>query len=174
MNRPRRQRPGFTLVEAIAAIVIIAVLGSVGSGIIYSGVDALRRGSDQAALHAELSQALELITRIVRETPLDSGGAPTISGTSTQLTVTSIATFSVTSGSLRYANLATSSTQTIATGVTSVLFEYFDESNAAVANATPAASVRRVAVTITASRAGTTESVRTRVFLRNEMIGGGS
>lgn len=65
-TRPSRRR-GFTLVEAIATIVILAVVMGVASRLVHAGADAYTAGSVRAEMHAQLSSAMDRITSELRE-----------------------------------------------------------------------------------------------------------
>jgi len=66
MRRHRHIRRGFTLVELIATMTILAALGSVVSLVIATSVDGYTRAATTAQLNSEISVALEMVTRAVR------------------------------------------------------------------------------------------------------------
>ena len=176
MNRRRTAR-GFTLVEAIATMVVIGVLGSVSSSLIYSGVRAYRDAAGQAQLHEEMSTALESITRALRGIPAGQVEPFAIPS------VTAVQPSSINWGTAARLWLNGSSLQlqedgaaayTLLTGVTAFSVQTYDEAGAALAanlNATASQSVRRVQVQITATKDGVTETLRTKVYIRCTMEG---
>jgi prepilin-type N-terminal cleavage/methylation domain-containing protein len=175
-SRPRTAR-GFTLVEAIATMTVIAILGSVSSSLIYSGVRAYRDAAGQAQLHEEMSTALESITRALRGIPagqIDPVAYPSITavqadsiqwGTSARLWL---------SGSNLQFQEDGGTAYTLLTGVTSFSIQCYDEAGTALGtnlNASASQNVRRIQVQVTASKDGATETLRTRVFIRCTMEG---
>jgi prepilin-type N-terminal cleavage/methylation domain-containing protein len=172
------RRRGFTLVEAVAAMSIIAALGSVGSAFIYSGISSARNAYASLQLHEEASSALERIVRELRRIPLD-GSAGTIAPTISAVTATSISygtnsSLTLNGGSIVYVDSGTPAA-TLLSGVTSFDIQCSDESNTPM-NASLSGSacypIRRIQVTITCARDGISETVRTRVFIRGAMKGG--
>lgn len=175
-----RRRRGFTLVEAISTLTIIGVLGSVASTTIYRAVDAFSLGVVRTQLHTELSAGMD---RVVRE--LQSIPATVVQGQVGAL-IESMEPTDLTFGGGRRLYLkgdglylwdGAAGEGLLVSGVTSLVFAGFDESNAALGSSlsgSQARAVRRVSVTISASRAGVTESIRTRVFPRGLVAGAGS
>jgi len=179
---PTRRR-GFTLVEAIATIVVLAVVMGVSSRLIYAGADAYTAGSVRAELHSQLCAAMDRVVselREVRATPSSSPVTPNISSVS----ATSIAwtgpdgtarTVALSGSSLNLTVGAASATA-LAVGLTGFTVACYDESNAALGASLSGAStapIRRVELTVQGSAGGVSETLRTRVFLRC-MVSGGS
>ncbi len=71
----RNVRRGFTLIEAIATIVVLAIIGSIASLLILNAVDGYTDAATTAQLHIEASTAMDRIVRELRRVPLDSGAA---------------------------------------------------------------------------------------------------
>ena len=74
------RRRGFTLIESMGAVVIIAVLSGFASMIILNAVDGYTNAAVGAQLHAEASIALDRAQRELRRIELltGSGNAPNI------------------------------------------------------------------------------------------------
>ncbi|QYU70061.1 prepilin-type N-terminal cleavage/methylation domain-containing protein [Leptolyngbya sp. 15MV] len=165
-----RFRRAFTLVEAIASIVVIAVLAGVSSMMVQSGVTAVRDGAARAALHAEVSQALDVIVRELR--PIRAGGGSGVALdelTATRVALTSGRSIEHVGGVITLSEASTGVSAVLARDVTAMQFAAFDQNGAALAmplSDASLAAVRRVQVSITATRAGQSESARTRVYLR--------
>ena len=69
-------RSGFTLMESIATIVILAILGSIASFLVVDAVDGYVSASGSAQLHAEASLAMDRIMRELRKIELDPDHVP--------------------------------------------------------------------------------------------------
>jgi len=174
-RRPRRG--GFTMVEAIATIVVLAVLGSVTSGIILQAVDGYTEASTQAQLHAEMSIALDRAVRELRKIPLDSGAggiAPDVDDLSpTSVDWEGDYHLGLTGGDLLM-TINGGAQRVLMSDVSAFGVSAFDESNAALGATLSGAAcdpIRRLELTLTASRHGVTATVRTRVYLRSTMEG---
>lgn len=177
MTRRGRARPGFALVELLATITVVAVLGSVSSTLIYAGVHSYRDASAQGQLHEEMSTALEHITRALRGIPADSTMLASIPS------VTAVSADSITWGTGSRLWLAGTNLQyqedggtasVLLSGVSAFAVQCYDEAGTALAanlNAAASRDVRRIQVQITASANGSTETLRTRVFTRCAMSG---
>lgn len=178
MTRRASTRRGFTLVEALATMTVIGILGSISSTLIYTGVRGYRDAVAQAQLHEEMSIALEHMTRVLRTMPCDPtllNPIPSISavGAST-ITWDSDSRLWLSGTNLQYQEDG-GADQVLLTGVTSFGVQCYDEAGTALAtnlNAAASQQVRRVQLSITASSYGITETLRTRVFLRCGMEGG--
>jgi prepilin-type N-terminal cleavage/methylation domain-containing protein len=169
----RRTVRGFTLVEALATIVVIGVLGSVTSSVMYAGVSSYRDAALRLQVHQEVSTAMEFVASELRRIPVTAGPAPAV----TLVTPNSIAwgtsSLSVAGGNLHWVDSGEPVT-TLLTDVTAFDVQCFDESNIALATTlagTATAPIRRVQVAITVTRQGIAETLRMRVFLRNLMSG---
>jgi prepilin-type N-terminal cleavage/methylation domain-containing protein len=173
--------PGFTLIEAIATIVVLGVVASVSSSIILAAADGYLGATTQAQLHAELSVAMDRIMRELQKIELDAGAGGVAPDVDT-VTATTLA-WSDSDGAnsalwLDGTNLkiivADSSAAVLLADVSSVAFAASDESDAALTLplAGPTCdAIRRIAVTITLTRSGETSSLRSNAFLRSTMAG---
>ncbi len=181
---PRSARAGarraFTLIEMIATVVIIGTVGSVASGIIYSASRAYTEAALGAQLHAELAAGLDRIDRAVREIGLKSpyaSSAPNIvslSASAITYNTSSVLTFNSGTGEITLSE-GGGPTGVLLRDVSTCTFSAFDESNTALASSLSGAAcdaVRRVSVSITLTRGGATQTLRTKVFLRCMLEGG--
>lgn len=172
----RRASRAFTLVEVIASIVIIGTLGGLAGSVLVRGIEGYRGVAVQSLLHADVASALDRVDRALREIPsLTGDGTPSIKS----VTPTSIEWDEANGGAKVL--LDTDSLligfgggdgTAILTGMTGMTIQCYDESNAALAatlDASGAAAIRRVEFSITASREGLSDTLRTRVFLRCTM-----
>ena len=82
MNPPRRRqsvrRAGFTLMEAVATMVILAVISTAASSTILSASEGYNRATTVAQLHSELSTGLDRATREIRKIRLDPTVTPAL------------------------------------------------------------------------------------------------
>ena len=168
----------FTLIELVCAMTVMGVLSVLAGRLLSSVADEYMSASARTELSMELSGALERISTELRLTRLKNISTPDISSlTASSITwndPTGVKTLSLSGTDLILADSVASSP--IARNVTSFGVQAYDESNVALPAAPTAlqlASARRVQITITAQRQGVSETLRTRVFLRMLMSGGG-
>ncbi len=175
---------GFTLIEAIATIVVLAVLGSVTSLLILNAVDGYSDTATSAQLHGEASIALDRAVRELRRIELDSGAsgiAPNIdSVTATSITWSDSAADSY-SLSLSGADVMLAvdggAAAVLLADATAFSVATYDESNTALAASLTGVAcdpIRRIAIDVTLRQGEVIESLRTKVFIRSTMSGGGS
>ena len=173
----RRSLPGFTLVEMLCALTITALVGSVSTSLIYSGVKSYRNASARAMLHSEISTALDDSFRLLTSIPRDTTAAvvaPAISSvTATSITWNTNSSITLSGSQLMYSE-AGATAACLLNNVTSFTIATYDESNAALAATLSGAStraIRRVEFQATVSRDGVTETLRMRAFIRSTMSG---
>jgi type II secretory pathway pseudopilin PulG len=166
----RRSPAAFTLVEAIASIVIISTLGSLGSLAIYQGVDAIRTGSTQQLLHSQASQAMETLVREIRSVPIVSGSPDIRSVTASSINVAG-RVYAISSGKLVMTGSEGSADLLPASAT--IALAGFDASNSPVTlSGTPNWNeLRRLEITLSITSGGITETLRPRVFIRATMQG---
>lgn len=174
----RRGRRGFTLVESIATIVVLAIISSVSSGIILQATDGYMDAATAAQLHAEVSVAMDRVVREVRNIALDtsaSGVAPDITlFTTTNLSWDANNTIALSGSDLTLKLNGTP--RELISDVTAFTMKAYDESNADLGQPLGGAAcdpIRRVEFDLTVERYGAQARVRTRVFLRSTMSGAG-
>ena len=182
--RPRFRRAvrGFTLIEAIATIVILAALGSIASAIIVEASDGYVSARVHAQLHTEASIAMDRIVRELRNIPLDENASDVVPD------IDSIDDESISWNDDYSISLSGSDIEIVEDGgpermllsdVSALNIQVFDDENDTLSqprNGAQCDAIRRVQVTMTLSRHGVTETLRSKVFLRSTMAGsaGGS
>ena len=176
-------RRGFTLIESMATVVVIATLGSIASLLILTAVDGYSDAANSAQLHAELSVALDRAAREIRKLELDSGAtgvAPNvtsinIAGDDLQWTDSDSDNYRlVRAGTDLMIEVDGGGAAVLLSDVTSFSVQTYDQDNAALANPLAGAAcddIRRVALDVTCQRNDSTERLRTRVFIRSTMAG---
>lgn len=172
-----RTRRGFTLIETICAIVVIATVGSVSSGIIYTAIQSYRDASTRAQLSDDCSAAFDRLSKALWSIPRDTTAsvvAPLISNvTASSITWNTNWSLSL-SGSQILLTEAGGTARPILENVTSFTITCYNESNTALAASLSGAStqaIRRIQLQATVSRQGQTETLRTRIFIRSLMSG---
>lgn len=171
-NSPHARR-GFTLVEAIATIVILGVVMAACSRLISAATASYTSAATRAELHTELASAMERVMLELRSCQTDPGG----STTPDMLAVRSDRiTWTTPSGERTLSRSGTSlvlsidgANCTLAGGVTALAIQTYDDENEeldSTLDEDECQEVQRVQVTLTAQRQNITESLRSRVFLR--------
>ncbi len=181
MKRAARsaQRRGFTLVEAIASIVVVSILGSVVSGLILQAADAHAGSSVQADLHAEASAALDRLVREIRRIDPDPdapAGEPAadvdrLTATSIEWAGDSVARLD---GTELILSIAGEGDGVLATDVSALEIIAYDDSNAQLGTSISGdgtRQIRRVEIRLTLERAGASETIEAKVYLRGAMAG---
>ncbi len=173
-SRPR----GFTLVETIAVMFLLAVIGSISSALIYSGVSSYRDASTLGQIHEEEATAMARLAVELRKIPL-STTAGTMAPMISDVTPTSIAwntnyTLSLVGAQLQLVE-AGGAASILLDDVSALTITCYDESNnpmAATLSGAACYPIRRIAVSFTVQRHGISDSLRTKFFIRSAMQGG--
>lgn len=169
-------RRAFTLIEVIAAIVIIGMLASMTAAVLIRGMEGYEATAQVAQLHSDVTAALDRIDRALRSIPAAESGANISSVTSASIAWTSAGgacSLSLSAGTLSLV-IDGAASQPILSDVTAFTVQCFDESNSALAGSLSGAAVtpiRRVQITLTATRNGRSDTLRTKVFVRSTMEG---
>lgn len=163
----------FTLIEVLSVIVIVATLMTVSSKIIFASIDAYAVAATRARLTAEMSSAMERVSSALRDIPLDTTqttAKPSIQSLSTgSITWSSTSSLSLSSGSL-VLTTATDGSMTLLPDVTSLTLAAYNEAGTALSlplSGAACQAVQRIDVTVATTRQGISETLRTRIFLRN-------
>lgn len=191
MTHPTRRcrvRSGFTLIESIATIVMLAILGSIASFLVVDAVDGYVSASGSAQLHAEASLAMDRMMRELRKIELDPALDPTVAPHIDAVTANSInwweegvgahsLSWSATAGDPLMLAIDGAAAIILIDDITGFTVSTFDAANLAlpaVPTEPERETIRRIAVAVTIQRSGITQSVQTKVFIRSTMSGGGT
>ncbi len=175
---------GFTLIESIASMVVLAVLGSITSLLILNAVDGYSDAATSAQLHGEASIALDRAVRELRRIELDSGASGIAPNIDT-VTATSITWSDSAPGSYSLSVSGSDVMLAVDGGAAAILLAdatafsvaTYDESNTALAASLTGVAcdpIRRIAIDVTLRQGEVIESLRTKLFIRSTMSGGGS
>lgn len=161
----------------MATIAVLSVLGSVASFLILDAVDSYMDSSTTTQLHGEASVAMERMMREIRQIELDAGAsgiAPNITAVhpesldwenSTAATYQLIWTDPIVTLSVQSGPAAT-----LLTDVSAFTIKTYDEDDGLLgADLTGAQCdpVRRIEIEVTLERAGVSETVRCRTYIRS-------
>ena len=173
-------RRAFTLVEVVATIVVLATIGTVASGILFTATDGYLEARMTAQLHSELSIAMDRIVRELRNIQLDDTAddvAPDIDAvTATSITWDDDYVIAL-SGSDLMLTIDGGAAAVLLSDVTSFTIQGYDEDNselAATLNGDDCDDIRRASISVTIERSGVSETLRSKVFIRSTMHGAGS
>ena len=178
MGTLRPSRRGFTLVEAIATMAIISTLGSVAALVTARATDSYKAAANTAQLQTELSAAMDRVERTLRGIRRKTGvAAADISATTAPSISWNAAggacSLTLTSGQLVLAENGGAGAA-ILTDVSAFTVQCYDQSGIALGATLSGASceaIRRVVITATLTRYGSTTTLRTGVYLRSTMTG---
>lgn len=174
--RPPRPSRGFTLVEMIGAMVIVAVAGVAATTVATRAVADVRDAATAWSLHQDTAAALDRIVQELRAVGKDpTTGGPAISSIATaQLTLPSGDGFQFidASGTIpgRINLTAGGTTATLLSNATSLTISVLTGTGTQLSlplSAASAASARRIIITISASRNGVSETLRTSIYFRS-------
>jgi len=176
----RRCQRGFSLIEVLAVIVIVGIVGGVSSSLILTNVASFTDSSGRIQLHGEVSLTLDRLVREFREIDADPVAGPPHASISQ---AGSAALHWSGTHSLRLVGetllLMTDGVHedALCEGVSDLTMDFLDESNRSllVGGVVPAAelsSIQRIAIRLSITRQGLTETLATRVFIRAAMTGG--
>lgn len=175
-HRPRRAPSApraFTLIEAMASIVILSTIGSGVAAVMLRGADSFSAASIDSRVHSALSASIASVDRALREIPIRSDrlGPDLTQVTSTGLqwsTSGGAASLALSGGQLML-DPGSGSASALMSGVTALSVQVFDENNGQLTGSLGGSAVypvRRLLVSVTASEGGRTQSLRCKVFLR--------
>ncbi|MHC4107369.1 MAG: prepilin-type N-terminal cleavage/methylation domain-containing protein [Planctomycetota bacterium] len=183
---------GFTLIESLATIVVLATLGSIASFIMVNAVDGYVDAANAAQLQAEISTAMDRAVRELRKIDLVSAADPAIEPDIDAFDDDIITwddddldadtyTLQLVGNQLQFINDGAAAVVLLDDVVAGTGFQLTAEKDGdpPVVLANPVAgaelpNIRRIAIQITAQRSGITRTLRTKIFLRSTMDGGGS
>ena len=157
-------------------MVILGAMASVSAGLILRASDAYTRGATGAQLVGELSTGLDRIDRELRRIGRKGAGAvaPNISSiTSSSITWNTNWSLTFSGGQVLFSE-GGSTPVALLRDVSAFSVSAFNESDATLALPLAGAAcdpVRRLSVSVTLSRNGQTESLRTKIFLRSTLAG---
>ncbi len=181
-RRPRTAR-AFTLVESIAAMVVVGFVATIGAQLTLRASRDYVEAARGAELHATLSNAIDRLDRDLREIRLDPDAAD-IGPDIDSLTASSITwdtaggtcSVSLSGTQLRLAEDGDSAVALLDDVSAFTVAAYNDAGSALTlplsGNACDA--IRRIQITITVTRDGRSDTLRTRVFLRATLAGAGT
>ncbi len=181
-------RRAFTLVELIAAMVVIAVIGSVGAMTLQRAAAANSQVSTRGTLYAEASTVMDRLVRKIQSTTVRNASNPAVPSV-TSLSTTgmtwddaSAIVYSPGAQTLALLDVAAGDSAAVAAplladSVSSFTMAGFDGSNTdllaslgvTTLNAAQGATVRRVSIQFTLTRQGQSVTLRSRAFLRCAM-----
>ena len=167
----RRTCRGFSLFELVVVIVLMGIIFATGANMVGDTMRTAYTVTNNYASGSQARYTTERLTREIREIAYLVNGYNITTMTSTSLAFSKEDGTSVTINyvsptlTLKYG----STTSTISDQVSSFALAYYDQLGGTT---TSTADIRFVQVTISVvnSKTGTTDSMRTRIFLRNAEV----
>lgn len=166
-----RAARGFSLIELIVAIVLLGFLAVTGANMLGDTMNTSYITTNNHSSGSQARYAMERMTREIREIAYGATGytigtktATTFSFTKDNGTVVTL-TGSGTTLTLQYSP-GTTSTLTDQLGSGGLAFTYLDQLGGVTTSNEDIRFVQ-ITMTVTNTKTGTTDSLRTRVFLRN-------
>ena len=179
-------RKGFTLIEALAVIVVLGVLGSIAASLVGEYGRQYSETATLADIHAELSTTLDRLVREFRAIPFDSDAGQVAAdirlGSAAQLRWGDANHVRLNSSNLEYSSDLTNYAVLLG-DVSAFTLQYYDESDTPLLSdpsdtltegAADTMSVRRISISLTVTRNGVSDTLSAKVFLRSTMAGAGS
>lgn len=159
-----KKQNGFSLIELIIVIVILGVIVAMSSLLLSQGFNAFFNNANIADANSQGQIAIERMTRDIRliRSPLDISIA-----TATQLSFTDINNNAI-SYTLSGSNLnltQNSTTQTLAVGINSLTFTYYDQNGTTPPAST--AATRYIKVTLAVTQNNANYTLTTSIYPRN-------
>lgn len=169
----QHQRPGLSLVEAIAVIAVLAVIGGSSAGLLIRASTAYAASRDAASIHRETSAALERIARELRDAapiPTDDASeyrAPIHEATATMVRFGNDRRLTLSGTMLNWSENNGADDWPILTDVRSFTLTYYDPDGTPIASPLPANPiVHSVSINIEAGSPDRPVKLRTTTFLR--------
>jgi len=160
--RRKNKNDGFTLIELVIVIILVAILSVFGSKMIAAIFNTLYTGQNIVNADWQARVGLERMTRDFRTIPSGSN----ISNTSTA----SQFVFTDSTGTSHTYNLSgtqvLSSTEVLVDGVQSLVFTYYDKNGNVIAPP-PTALTRYIGITLDINQANENFTLSTAVYLWN-------
>ena len=177
-------RRAFTLVDIIATIVVISLIATVTSSALLNALKGYSNWSTRSDLQSQLASTMDRIVVELRNVAAASGVTPvqpdisSISPTSITFNAdTSTRTITLSGTNLTLLG-ATGATANLATNISSLTIQAYDKDNNALATTlsgeAACAGIRRIQITMTATNNGTSQTLRTKVFLPCMALGSGA
>lgn len=163
-----RHSKGFTLIEMVITIVIVGIISGIAAMIILESMTAYSKGKNLSDVHYQARLAMERMTREIR-TVRQPGEIGTVAiGTITGNPTSSLIFTDLTGTNITYALGGTTLNRTpggtLATGVTTLQFRHYDDTNTLT---TVAASVWTIEIFMTDTQGTDSLQMRTRIHPRN-------
>jgi prepilin-type N-terminal cleavage/methylation domain-containing protein len=161
MMKKKGREMGFSLIEIVMVIVVLSIVGLVGSNILFQGAESYFEARDYREAVQEVRYAVERMTREIRE-DIDKPSSDITTMTATNLTYTDPNSASI-SFALNGTDLERNSVD-LAKNVTSLAFTYLQKDDTTAATA---ANVWKIKIAVTVTVGNFAVAIRTIVFPRN-------
>ena len=168
-------RQAFTLVEMLAAVVILGTLGTITASIMMRTASVNADTLLAQQVHSDLEAALERVDRLLREIPAKpSATTPYITSLAPTALVLGDGTTLALSGTDLQLTEPGQSAVTLLSDVSALSIAATNDVNTALAASLAGSAcdeVRRISASITVTRGGVSDTLRTKVFVRCALSG---